>query len=88
MIIAIVLRNRGVANCLKFGAGFATTLLKAIIIAALWRVPSHIKGVFDKIIGDMLPKGAEISCVGREWVTGHWPFRQPEAPPVIFRMSG
>jgi hypothetical protein len=57
-------------------------IVKAIILAALSAsAVAYLKGVFDKIIGDVLPKGAEISCVGREWAADRWPFRQPEVPP-------
>jgi hypothetical protein len=60
-------------------------LVKAEILAALTAsATTYLKGVFDSVIGDVLPKGAEISCAGREWIAGHWPFRQPEAPSDIF----
>jgi hypothetical protein len=59
----------------------------AIILSALAAsVAAYFRGIFDGIIGDVLPKGPEISCFGREWIADRWPFRQPETPPDVFRM--
>jgi hypothetical protein len=61
--------------------------LVVVVLAALTTsVTAYFKGVFDTIIGDVLPKGAEVSCVGREWLADHWSTRQPEATPDIFRL--
>ena len=58
-----------------------------VILAALVASgTAYFKGVFDKIIGDVLPKGAEISCVAQNWLEEHWPSRQPEATPETFRL--
>jgi hypothetical protein len=60
---------------------------KAVILAGLGAsVTAYFEGVFDAIISDTLPTGAEISCRGREWVADRWPSRQPEAPPDRFRI--
>ena len=67
--------------------GWLREHLVVVVLAALTTsVTAYFKGVFDTIIGDVLPKGAEVSCVGREWLADHWPFRQPEATPDIFRL--
>lgn len=58
---------------------FRNHILKTIIIAALSAsAVAYLKGIFDDIIGNVFPKGAEISCSAREWVADHWPSRQPE----------
>jgi tetratricopeptide (TPR) repeat protein len=62
-------------------------LVKAIVLAALTgSATAYLKGVFDSILGETMPKGAEIACAGREWVTDHWPSRPPETAPDIFRI--
>jgi hypothetical protein len=62
-------------------------IVKATIVAALSAsAVAYVKGAFDKIIGDVLPKGAEISCVGREWIVDHSPFRQPGPSKQAFRI--
>ena len=66
---------------------FREHVVKAIIIAALSAsAVAYLQGIFDDIISNMLPKAAEISCLGREWVADHWPFRQPEVAPDAFRI--
>ncbi len=72
---------------LKIWDWFREHIVKAIIIAALSAsAVAYLKGIFDDIIGNVLPKGAEISCLGREWVVDHLPFRQPEVAPDVFRI--
>jgi tetratricopeptide (TPR) repeat protein len=59
----------------------------AVLLAAFTAtLTAYFRGVFDAILGDVLPKGAEISCVGREWVVDHWPFRKPEPTRDVFRI--
>jgi hypothetical protein len=61
--------------------------LTAIILAALTAaLTAYLRGVFDAILGDVLPKGAEISCIAREWVADHWPFRKRESTRDVFRI--
>jgi hypothetical protein len=61
--------------------------LTAIILAALTAaLTAYLRGVFDAILGDVLPKGAEISCIGREWIADRWPFRKPEPTRDVFRI--
>ena len=72
---------------LKIWGWLRDHIVKAIFLAALWAsAVAYLKGVFDDFIGNVLPKGAEVSCVGREWIADHWPFRQPEEAPEIFRV--
>jgi hypothetical protein len=75
-------------NSLGEPRGWLRAHIVKLILAALITASAvaYLTGVFDKIIGDVLPKGAEISCALRELVADHWPFRQPEAPPDIYRV--
>jgi hypothetical protein len=62
-------------------------IVKAIIIAALSAsAVAYLKGILDDVIGNVLPKGAEVSCRGREWLADHWASGQPEVPPEAFRI--
>jgi hypothetical protein len=64
-----------------------THLFRTIVLAALTTsLIAYFKGVFDQIIGDTFPKGAEVSCIAREWTVDHWPFRPSEAEPGVFRI--
>ncbi len=59
----------------------------AIVLAALTAsVTAWLTGVFDTILRESLPSGAEISCIGREWIVDHRPFRQPEPSKEVFRI--
>lgn len=61
--------------------------LTAIILAALTAaLTAYLRGVFDAILGDVLPKGAEISCIGWEWIADRWPFRKREPIRDVFRI--
>jgi tetratricopeptide (TPR) repeat protein len=60
---------------------------KAIVLAALTAsVTGWLRGTFDTILRESLPSGAEISCIGREWVVDHSPFRQLEPSKEVFRI--
>jgi hypothetical protein len=60
---------------------------KAIVLAALAAsVTAWLKGVFDATLRELLPLGAEISCIGREWINDHRPFRQSEPTKAVFRI--
>jgi hypothetical protein len=60
---------------------------KAIVLAALTAsVTGWLRGTFDTILRESLPSGAEISCIGREWIVDHSPFRQPEPSKEVFRI--
>jgi hypothetical protein len=62
-------------------------VFKAIILAALTAsIVAWLKGTFDTILRESLPSGASISCIGREWVIDHRPFRQPEPTKEVFRI--
>jgi len=62
-------------------------IVKAIVLAALTAsVSGWLRGTFDTILRELLPSGAEISCVGREWIIDHRPFRQPEPTKKKFRI--
>jgi hypothetical protein len=62
-------------------------IVKAIVLAALTgSVTAWFRGVFDATLRDLLPSGAEISCIGREWIIDHRPFRQPEPTKEVFRI--
>jgi hypothetical protein len=57
------------AELVRIWDWFRNHILKAIIVAALSASAiAYFKGIFDDIIGNVFPKGAEISCSGREWV--------------------
>jgi tetratricopeptide (TPR) repeat protein len=59
----------------------------AIIFAALTAaLTAYLRGVFDAILGDVFPKGTEISCIGREWIADHSPFRKRELTDDVFRI--
>jgi hypothetical protein len=59
----------------------------AIVLATLTAsVTGWLRGTFDTILRESLPPAAEISCIGREWVIGHRPFRQPEPKRQVFRV--
>ena len=61
-------------------------IVKAIVLAALTAsVTGWLKGTFDTILRESLPSAAEISCIGREWIIDHSPFRQPETSKEVFR---
>jgi tetratricopeptide (TPR) repeat protein len=61
--------------------------LTALILAALTAaLTAYLRGVFDAILGDVLPKGAEISCIGREWIADRWPLRKREPTRDVFRI--
>src|SRR5208337_2600387 len=62
-------------------------IFKAIVLAALAAsVTAWLKGTFDAVLRDWLPPAAEISCIGREWIIDHSPFRQPEPSKQAFRI--
>jgi hypothetical protein len=62
-------------------------IVRAIIIVALsGSAVAYLRGVLDDIIGNVLPNGAEISCLGREWVADHWPLHRPKEPADAFRI--
>src|ERR1700730_16739608 len=62
-------------------------IVKAIVLAALTAsVSGWLRGTFDTILRESLPSGAEISCVGREWIIDHRPLRQPEPTKKKFRI--
>ncbi len=62
-------------------------VFKAIVLAALTAsVTAWLRGTFDTILRESLPSGAEISCVGREWIIDHSPFRQLEPSKEVFRI--
>ena len=59
----------------------------AVILAALTAaLTAYLRGVFDAILSDVLPKGAEISCIGREWIADRWSFRKREPTRDVFRI--
>jgi hypothetical protein len=75
------------AELVRIWDWFHNYILKAIIVAALSAsAVAYFKGIFDDVIDNVFPKGAEISCYGREWVADHWPSRQPEVAPEVFRI--
>src|SRR3984893_6797225 len=62
-------------------------IVKAIVLAALTAsVTGWLKGTFDTVLRESLPSAAEISCIGREWIIDHSPFRQPEPSTEVFRI--
>ena len=62
-------------------------VFKAIVLAALTAsVTAWLRGTFDTILRKSLPSGAEISCVGREWIIDHSPFRRLEPSKEVFRI--
>src|SRR6476620_3831789 len=60
-----------------------TAIIGAALTAAF---VAYFRGIFDAILGDILPKGAEISCIGCEWIADHWPFRKREPTRDVFRV--
>src|SRR5262249_1396311 len=85
-MIDAMLQNRG-CRIAQIWDWLRDHIVKAIILAALSAsAVAYLKGVFDDIIGNVLPKGAEISCLGREWVADRWPFPQPEVASEVFRI--
>jgi hypothetical protein len=62
-------------------------IVKAIVLTALAAsVTGWLKGTFDAALRELPPSGAELSCIGREWIIDHRPFRQPEPTKEVFRM--
>jgi tetratricopeptide (TPR) repeat protein len=62
-------------------------VLKAIFLVALAAsVTAWLKGVFETTLRYSLPSGADISCIGREWIVDHRPFRQHEPTKEVFRI--
>jgi len=61
--------------------------VKAIVLVALTAsVTAWFRGVFDAALRDLLPSGAEISCIGREWIVDHSFLRQPKPSKEEFRI--
>ena len=62
-------------------------VFKAIILATLIAsFTGWLRSTFDAILRDLLPSGAEISCIGRKWIIDHSPFRQPGPTKEVFRI--
>lgn len=62
-------------------------IFKAIILTAFTAsVIAYLRGVFDDVLHESLPSGAEISCVGREWLIEHNPLRSQQPTKDVFRI--